>query len=372
MSTDHHSGLKNVEELSSSISFIKDKELRYRGILIDELAAKCSFEEVVYLLWYGRLPGKKELDRLIKEIQENSHLIREIKDQIQYSPRKVHPQIALSHLLISMGLYDDELHDTSSQARYRVAIRIISKIPTLVFGFNRYRKAKSIIEPRNDLRFAANCLYLLHGEEPNKTAVDALEKCFILYADHGLNASTFAVRITTGTMADLYSAVTSGIVTLNGPLNGGANQKAMEMLLDINDIDSVKEWIDERLSSKKRIMGFGHVEHKQGDPRTDILKKICGKLCQPKEYKKYYQIAISVEEYVFQKLNLKPNIDFYSGLIFYVLGFPIDMFTSVFTMARVSGWISHIMEQYENNYLVHPKTKYTGKQKLKYIPMKER
>ncbi len=365
MSTDHHSGLEEVRVLSSKITLIEGSRLFYRGIAIEELALHSSFEDVAYLLWYGRLPGSEELKRFTEDIQSNSELCREVKECVYHLPREAHPQGVLSYLISAVALHDRGIDN-------KISFRIFAQAPILMCAYERYRKGKSIIEPKKNLSFAGNCLYMLYAEEPDEVSVQALNTCLILYAEHELNASTFATRITTGTMADMYSAIIVGINTLKGMLHGGANQQAMEMILNIQDPENVDEWVEKKLTQKEKIMGFGHRVYKNGDPRAIILKKICKKLCGDKNYEKYYLIAEKLEIYMKKEKKLLPNVDFYSALILYVLGFPIDMFTTLFTVSRIAGWVAHITEQYEDNRLIRPRAQYTGKRNVKYIFMKER
>ncbi len=372
MSTDHHAGLEEVRAVSSSITLIEGQELRYRGINVQELAEHSTFEEVVYLLWYGRLPGKTELTRLTKEIKENSLIPLEVKEQINHIPRQAHPMAALRTLFSSLALYDHEADDNSHDAESRKSVRILARMPVLLTAFERHRKARAAVEPRSDLSLAANTLYMLHGEVPDEVAVKALDTALVLYAEHELNASTFAARVTAATEADMYSAITTALSTLKGALHGGANQKAMEMLLNIGDVDMVPEYIDQLLAKKQKIMGFGHRVYREGDPRVPILKKQAHDLVKAQGYEKYYEVADAIEKYVFEKKKLIPNIDFYSGLTFYALGFPTDMFTSVFAMARTAGWIAHVLEQRENNRLIRPRAEYTGPKDVPYISLEKR
>lgn len=373
MSTDHHAGLEDVLAVKSAITLIEGKELQYRGIATDVLAEKSFFEEVVYLLWYGRLPGKTELERLEKEIHENNLLPMEVREHINHLPRQVHPMGALRTLFSSLAMYDHEADDNSHDTEHRKAVRILSKIPMLITSFERHRKAKSSVEPRSDLGFAANVLYMLHGEIPDEVSVKALDTALILYAEHELNASTFAARIATATEADMYSSITAALSTLKGKLHGGANQKAMEMLLDIADVEMVPEYVDDLLAKGQRVMGFGHRVYKEGDPRVPILKKQAKELVEANGFTKYFEIAEAVESYMAEKKSgLLPNIDFYSGLTFYALGFPTDMFTSIFAVARTAGWIAHIFEQRSNNRLIRPRAEYTGPRNVAYVEIEKR
>ena len=372
MSTDHHSGLEEVKVLPSEITLIEGSKLFYRGVSIEELAAHSTFEDVTYLLWYGRLPGARELKKFTEELSAYYGTSGEIQQHINQLPREAHPQGVLSHLISALALHDPGANQPDAKSRRKIAIRILAQTPVLMCAYERYRKARSMIEPRKDLSFAGNCLYMLHAEEPDEVSVRALDTCLISCAEHELNASTFAARVTTGTMTDMYSAVVSGINTLKGPLHGGANQGAMEMILDIHEPESAREWLEQRLMQKSTIMGFGHRVYKKGDPRAKILKKVCEELYQKSDQSKYYQIALEVEKYMKEKKGLFPNIDFYSALVLHSLGFPIDTFTTVFSISRIAGWIAHINEQYENNRLIRPRAEYVGRKNVDYTPVDQR
>ncbi len=372
MSTDHYSGLEETLSISSSITLVQEDNLSYRGIPIVELFEKANFEEVVYLLWYGRLPGVEELKNFIYHIQDNMSFLQNIQDRLHSMPRGVHPQNALCYLVSTLALYDPEIDKFSDRTLKSIALRIFSKMPILISSFERHRKAKDVCEPKPELTFVGNCLYLLRGQVAEKYEIDALEKCLILYADHSLNASTLAVRITTGTVADMYSAIISGINALKGYLHRGANQEAMEMIMNIDSPKHVPEWIEAHIAKGNKVMGFGHRVYKKGDPRAKLLKDICEQVCNARNCQHYYEVGSAIEEYMKQKFNITPNIDFYTGMIFYALGIPIDLFTSIFSIGRCAGWIAHILEQYSDNRLVYPKQNYTGKTGITYTPIEAR
>lgn len=372
MSTDNHSGLEEVSSIPSAITSIEGTELRYRGIPIQELTENSTFEEVTYLLWYGRLPGKLELDNFLHDLKDFQNYPEELHDILHLIPRQAHPQSALRTLVSAAGLFDHDESDLSIDARHRCYVRILTHVPSFVAAFERFRRAKSPVSPDPNLGFAENFLYMLWGEKPDPVSAEALEKALILYADHEMNASTFAARVATGTMADVYSAIVSGIATLKGNLHGGANQEAMRMILDIGSADMAEEAIDEILSKGQKVMGFGHPVYKQGDPRVPPLKEMSEKLCETRGCSPYFHVAEKVEEIMFERKKLRPNIDFYSGIVFYALGLPIDLFTPVFTIARVSGWVAHIKEQFKNNKLIRPRAEYIGVSEAHYIPLDER
>ncbi len=370
--TDLHSGLEEVKALSSSITDIKDNYLRYRGLDVIELAQKSTFEEVIYLLWNKRLPGKAELGKLVSELQQNEQLPPEIVRQITQIPRNAHPMAALRTLVSSLALYDDDEVFDTAEGNYPKAIRIMAKMPVLVAAVERHRKGKSMIEPRTDLSLAENLLFTLTNEVASEVEVKALNSALILYAEHELNASTFAARVATGTLTDLYSAVVCALATLKGLLHGGANELAMKMILDIAQPEMVEDYVNEQLAKKNRIMGFGHRVYREGDPRAKLLKEIAFELCEQKGFQKYFQIAEGVENTMQQKKGLLPNVDLYSALVFYALGFATDMYTSVFAFARTSGWIAHIFEQYENNRLIRPRAVYEGPENVAYVEIDKR
>lgn len=372
MSTDHHAGLEEVKAVPSSISQISGNTLSYRGISIDELAKHSFFEEINYLLWYGRLPGEAELNRQKTELAEYGQIPREIQEYIHHVPRQTHPMSALRTLFSALSLYDHETDINSKEANIGKGIRILMRMPILVAAFERHRKAKMNVLPKPDLSFAANFLYMLWYQEPDAVSVKAMDTALVLYAEHELNASSFVARTSAATLADIYAAITSALATLKGSLHGGANQKAMEMLLDISDVNDASDWIKSKLEKKERVMGFGHRVYKNGDPRVPILKNLSEELCKKRGFEKYYSIAIEIEKIMWETKGLRPNIDFYSGLVFYALGIPTDTFTSVFAIARTSGWIAHILEQYENNRLIRPRVEYTGKASAKYILIEDR
>ena len=365
MSTDHHSGLEEVKVLKSSITHITEDSLAYRGISIQELVKKSTYEEVVYLLWNEALPNSKELNLFKSKIVSKMVLDPNILEILHKMPKNAHPQTALLTLFSLFSVYEPV-----DQRLQESIYSILAVAPVFVCAFERYRKGYSPVLANENFSFAENCLYMLWNEKPDPIFSQALEKSFILYAEHELNASTFATRVTTGTQADIYASIISGIATLKGNLHGGANQKSMEMLLEIDSEDSVKNYIKEKLSNKKRIMGFGHRVYKKQDPRAIILEDLCKTICELKGESKKFRIALCIKNYMKEIKNLNPNVDFYSGLLFYALGFPVDTFTSVFTISRMAGWITHIMEQKDNNRLIRPRAEYTGKIDLLYEDLK--
>jgi citrate synthase len=365
-------GLEGVVAAESSISSIIDGVLTYRGIGIDDLAVNATFEEVIYLLWYGKLPNESELNELTKEIAENASVPQEVIDLIHLFPKNVHPMAALRTAISALGLYDDEADVMEEDANLRKAIRIQAKIGTIVTAFARIREGKDPVAPRSDLNFAANFLYMLAGVEPSAISIEAFNKALVLHADHEFNASTFTGRVTVATLSDMYSGITSAIGALKGPLHGGANEQVMATLESIGEVDNVEDYILKALANKEKIMGFGHRVYKDGDPRAKHLKQMSKALTEITGEPKWYEMSIKIDDIVTNEKGLKPNVDFYSASVYYSLGIQRDLFTPIFAVSRASGWIGHILEQYSNNRLIRPRADYVGPQKQAYIPLNQR
>lgn len=366
-------GLEGVVATTSSISSIIDDTLTYVGYNIDDLAENAIFEEVIYLLWHRRLPTADELNELKQQLAENAAIPKEIIDHFKMYPiDKVHPMAALRTAVSMLGLYDDEADLMDKEANYRKAIRLQAKMPTIVTAFARIRKGLEPVEPRKDLSFAANFLYMLTGNEPDDIAIEAFNKALVLHADHELNASTFTARVCVATLSDVYSGITSAIGALKGPLHGGANEAVMKMLTEIGSLDKVDSYIKEKLANKEKIMGFGHRVYRKGDPRAKHLKKMSEQLTKLTGKSEYYEMSVRIEEIVTTEKNLPPNVDFYSASVYDSLGIDHDLFTPIFAVSRVSGWLAHILEQYDNNRLIRPRAEYTGPGMQTYVPIEQR
>lgn len=365
-------GLEGVVAVTSGISSIIDGVLTYRGINIDSLAEHASFEEVLYLLWHGELPNRAQLDDLRTQLIENADIPAEMVTQIKSYPKSANPMAVLRSLVSALALYDDEAEDLSRDANFRKALRVTAKMPTLVTAFNHYRHGREYVKPKAGYTFAQNFLYMLNGEEPSPTAVEAVNKALVLHADHELNASTFASRVTTATLSDLYSAITTAIGTLKGPLHGGANEQVMVLLEEIGSIDRAEEVIKAKLAAKEKIMGFGHRVYKDGDPRAKHLQKMSKQLAELTENPTWYDMSTKVEQIVTGEKGLKPNVDFYSASVYTYLGIERDLFTPIFAISRVSGWTAHVLEQYDNNRLIRPRAEYVGHGNRPYVPLNER
>ncbi len=365
-------GLEGIVAATSSISSIIDGELTYRGISIDSLAEYASYEEVIYLLWYGKLPTKSELETLQKALIDSAVVPEPVIAQIKLYPKNTNAMAALRTAVSSLALYDPEAGDMSAEANLRKAIKLQAQIPTIVAAFNRIREDKEPVAPKSGVSIAHNFLYMLTGQEPDKIAVQALDKALVLHADHELNASTFAARVTVATLSDIYSGVTSAIGALKGPLHGGANEAVMEMLEEIGSVDNIEPYITRKLNNKEKIMGFGHRVYKNGDPRAKHLQKMSRELGKITGNMKWYDMSVKIEELVTGLKGLKPNVDFYSASVYTSLGIPRDLFTPIFAISRVSGWTAHILEQYENNRIIRPRAEYVGPVKQQFIPLEER
>ncbi|OUM96131.1 MAG: citrate synthase [Thermobacillus sp. ZCTH02-B1] len=365
-------GLEGIVATTSEISSIIDGVLTYRGINIDELAEKATFEETVYLLWHGRLPNRAELKGLMDDLAANAELPAELLAQMRTYPPGANTMAVLRSAVSALALYDEEANDMSREANLRKAVRLQAKLPTIVAAFARIREGKEPIPPKAGVSVAHNFLYMLKGVDPDEISVRALDKALVLHADHELNASTFAARVTVATLSDIYSGVTSAIGALKGPLHGGANEAVMVMLEEIGSIENVERYITDKLARKEKIMGFGHRVYKNGDPRAKHLQKMSRELGERAGNLKLYEMSVKIEELVGNLKGLKPNVDFYSASVYTMLGIPRDLFTPLFAISRVSGWTAHILEQYSDNRLIRPRAEYTGPTNVRYVPIDER
>ncbi|KFZ39591.1 MULTISPECIES: citrate synthase [Thermoactinomyces] len=365
-------GLEGIVACSSEISSIIDGVLTYRGYNIDDLADNATFEEVAFLLWKGHLPTRSELDELKKNFEDYAEIPDVIYEQLKAYPKDVHPMGVLRTAVSTLALYDEEADDNSLEANQRKAIKLTAKIPTIITAFARIRQGLEPVAPKKGLSFAANFLYMLTGEEPSDVSVKAFDKALVLHADHELNASTFAARVTTGTLSDIYSAVTTAVGTLKGPLHGGANERVMAMLEEIGSPDRIETVIQDKLDRKEKIMGFGHRVYKNGDPRAKHLREMSRQLSAQHGDTKWYDMSTSIEKLVTEKKGLKPNVDFYSASVYTYLGIPRDLFTPIFAMSRVTGWTAHILEQYRDNRLIRPRAEYVGPTNQRYVPVENR
>ncbi|WII36183.1 citrate synthase [Paenibacillus thiaminolyticus] len=365
-------GLEGIVAAESSISSIIDGTLTYRGYNIDDLADYATFEEVVYLLWHGKLPNRDELSALQKQFDENAAISPAVIDQMRLYPSNANTMAVLRSAISALALYDDLADDMSREANVAKAVKLQAKLPAVVAAYSRLRAGKEPVAPQAGRSIAYNFLYMLTGEEPEASAVKAMDKALVLHADHELNASTFAARVTVATLSDIYSGVVSAIGALKGPLHGGANEAVMKMLEEIGSLDRVEDYIQDKLDRKEKIMGFGHRVYKNGDPRAKHLQAMSRELGGKSGNLELYNMSVRIEEIVTGQKGLKPNVDFYSASVYTLLGIPRDLFTPIFAISRVSGWTAHILEQYENNRIIRPRAEYTGPAVQRYVPIAER
>jgi citrate synthase len=366
-------GLEGVVACTTAISSIVDATLNYRGYTIEDLAANSNFEETVFLLWEDRLPKAEELKKFAAEINANMALSKEQIDHLVALPTKgVHPMAWLRTAASAMALWDPEAQSTEPAAQKRVALRLTAKMGTLVALFERTRTGKPYVEPKAGKSVAWNFLYMLKGTEPDPEIAKDFDTCLILHADHELNCSAFAARVTSSSLSDIYSAVTSAISALKGPLHGGANEQVMLMLKDIGSMDKARIWIKEALAGKQKVMGFGHRVYKNGDPRAKVLSQLSEKLTKKSGEPQWFQMSKEIDDVMQSEKHLLPNVDFYSATVYYSMGIPIDIYTPIFAVSRVSGWLAHIFEQYSKNRIYRPRGQWIGKEGLKWAPADKR
>jgi len=368
-------GLEDVIAGESGICYIDGEKgiLAYRGYNIHELAPNSTFEETSYLLWFGRLPNANELKDVSDKMSASRALPPQVIALLKAVPRDAVPMAVLRTATSACAMYDSEAEDMSPEANLRKAIRLNAQCATIVAAFHNIRDGKEPIAPRADLSHAGNFYYMLTGNDPSSTSIRALDVALILHADHELNASTFAGRVTAATLSDIYSAVTSAIGALKGPLHGGANEAVMKMLLEIGDISKVDAYVHNLFAQKKKIPGFGHRVYRTEDPRATHLRRMSKEACERAGQSKWFEMSARIEEIVKTEKKINANVDFYSASTYYVSGMPIDLFTPFFAVSRMSGWTAHILEQYANNRLIRPRAEYAGPAPdLKWVPLSQR
>ena len=370
-------GLANTIAAETQASFIDGAKgvLEYVGYDIDSLARNSTFEETVVLLWNRRLPNAAELAKLSAELRAEYDLPEAVWQMIRETPRTAHPMHMLRTLVSALGMFDREADDNSPEANWRKSVRLLAKTPTIVANFDRHRKGKPLVRPDATMDMATNFLNMLNGARPTVAVAKALDVCLILHADHGLNASTFAARVTISTLSDMYSAITTAIGTLKGPLHGGANEEVMHMLNEIGTMDNVEPYIKERLARKDRIMGFGHRVYKAYDPRAGYLKTFAKQIATDTGNQGLYEMSTKIEDIMKAEVAAKgiyPNVDFFSATTYHSIGIDLDIFTCMFAISRISGWTAHCMEQLAANRLIRPMAEYTGPHGLSYVVMSAR
>ena len=354
-------GLEGVIAGESEICYIDGYQgvLSYRGYNIHTLADNATFEEVIYLLWHGRLPKQAELDRLRKDLVAERELPGPVVDFLK-SAAKANTMDVLRTAVSMLSLYDPEAQDTSTEANHRKALRLMSKTATIVTTFDRLRNGKPVVQGDPKLGFSANFLYTLTGKKPDDVMERAFDVAMTLHADHELNASTFAARVTAATLSDIYSSITSAIGALKGPLHGGANQEVVKLLLEMDSESAAADYVKNSLARKEKIPGFGHRVYRTEDPRATHLRVLSEELGKRTGHEKLFRLSKSMEDTVKGAKGLNPNVDFYSASTYYSLGIPVDLFTPIFAVSRMSGWTAHVLEQYRNNRLIRPRAEYKG------------
>jgi citrate synthase len=367
-------GLEGVVAAESSIGDVDgiNGVLIYQGLDIHDLAEHATFEEVVYLLWHGRLPKREELEALRRELAAEMTLPAEVVELIGRFPRDAEPMDSLRTAVSALGFYDKGARDLAREGALRTATKLTAQFPVVVAAIDRIRNGKEPVAPKTELNLAANFLYMLKGELPAEREARIFDVCLILHADHELNASTFTARVVAGTLADMYGAVTGAIAALSGPLHGGANTNVMKMLLEIEDPARAEEWLKDALARKKKIMGFGHRVYKTEDPRSVWLRKFSKEMGEAKGETRWNEILERLREVMFRDKKLYPNVDYYSGAAYHMMGIPLDLFTPIFAVSRISGWTGHILEQYANNRLIRPRADYVGPRNVPYVPIDQR
>jgi len=368
-------GLEGIIAAESEICYIDGDAgiLSYHGYNIHTLAEHATFEEVIYLLWNGKLPTQSELDALKKELVAHREIPKEVVDFLRLAG-KGSPMDVLRTAVSMLSLYDPQAKDMSPEANYTKAHKLMSQTATIVTTFDRLRNGKEVIPGDPNLGYAANFLYTLTGTRPNAISERTFDVALTLHADHEFNASTFAGRVTAATLSDIYSSVTSAIGALKGPLHGGANEEVIRMLLAAGgESDTAVEMARQKLSTKIKIPGFGHRVYRTEDPRATHLRKFSQELGKATGHENLYNASMSVEQLVHDSKGLNANVDFYSASTYYSLGIPIDLFTPIFAVSRMSGWTAHILEQYRNNRLIRPRADYKGPEDGRsWIPIEKR
>ncbi|PSQ18129.1 citrate synthase [Halobacteriales archaeon QS_8_69_26] len=378
MSEQIHKGLEGVLVTESDLSYIDGDEGRliYRGYSIEDLAREASFEEVLHLLWHGHLPDEEELDDFSGRMAE----ARAVSDGVMTTVGELadadeDPMAALRTTISQLSAYDPDadadLYDF--EVTFRKGVRITAKVPTILAAFTRLRNGDDPVEPRSDLGYAENFLYMLNDEVPDEVLAETFDMALVLHADHGINASTFSAMVTASTLADLHSAVTSAVGTLSGGLHGGANQNVMRMLQEVHESDKGPvEWVQDALDEGRRVPGFGHRVYDVKDPRAKILSEKSEALGEAAGTPHWHDYSTAIEDFMAEEKGLAPNVDFYSASTYYQMGIPIDVYTPIFAMSRVGGWVAHIAEQYEDNRLIRPRARYTGPESEEWVPLPER
>ena len=367
-------GLEGVIVAETKLSSVRGDvgQLIYCGYDIDELAGNATFEEIVYLLFHQKLPNQAELDELKASLASKREVPEPVITLIRDLPKDARPMHAIRSAVSALGCFDPNADDNSLEAAREMSLSLLAKIPVVTAYFHRIRQGKEIVHPDPSLSEAENFLYMIDGEKPSKDKADTIDMCYVLHADHGFNASTFSARVTIATLSDMYSAITSAIGTLKGPLHGGANEGVIKMLQEIGSLDKVDAFVENALANKQKIMGIGHRVYKVLDPRAPHLKRMAQKLTAELGETKWIDMSERIAEMMLERKNLNANVDFYSATVYYSLGIPTDLFTPLFAIARTAGWTAQVLEQLAENRLIRPRAKYVGAEGLKFVPITDR
>jgi len=366
-------GLRDVAACETQLSFVDPLgALYYVGYDIDRLLGRVCYEELVHLYLYKRLPNQSELDDIRSTLISEMKLPKQIIQSILDAPKSSHPIEILRTEISHLAEYDPNLNDDSESANTRRALSLIAKVPTLVATIHRVRSKQELVDPKKEYGFSENFLYMFRGKPVDEEEKESIERYMILHADHGLNASTFAARVTASTLSDMYSAIISAIGTLKGRLHGGASERVMNMLLDVDNIAEVEAYIKGMLFDGKKIMGFGHRIYVTNDPRSRHLRKVSKSLCQRIDRMDIYQKCRKIQAIVHKKIKIYPNVDFYAATVLNALSIPKEYFTLFFASSRITGWTNHIMEQYSDRTLLRPISRYKGAYGTKFVPINNR
>jgi citrate synthase len=367
-------GLEGVLMGTSSVSFIDGQKGRliYRGYSIEDLAANCTYEEVSYLLIYGKLPTRRELAKYSADLGKRRKLPRQLLDMMEFYCEGTNPMEALRTTVSALACNDPDARLVSEDHHLRNSVDLVAKFPTIVASYHRIRNDKKPLQPKAGLGHSANFLYMLEGKVPDKISEKAFDTDMVLHAEHGMNASTFSARVTISTLSDVHSAITSAVGTLKGPLHGGAAQEVFRTLEKVGSEGNAEKYVRDALKKHEKVMGFGHRVYRTMDPRARILKEMCAKLSKEKGDEKWFRISEGMEEAMLKGKGMYPNVDFYSSSVYHLLGIPVDLDTPIFAVSRISGWAAHCLEQYSDNRLIRPRAEYVGEKDLKFVPLNKR
>lgn len=366
-------GLEGVVACSTAVSSIIDATLLYRGFTIEDLAAHSTFEEVIFLLWNNRLPEKTELQELQQNLLSKMSFTDEEMSQLKNLPTKgIHPMAWLRTAISILALLDPKSQSIKEADQLNIRNSLTGKMLSLVALFSCLREGRKLLPIQKEYSMAWNFLNAMQGEEPTEEQAKIFDTCLVLHADHSLNCSTFTARVTASSLSDMYSSIVSAIGSLKGPLHGGANEEVLKTLKEIGSEDKVEGWLKNALANKSKIMGFGHRVYKNGDPRAKVLKSMSQSLCEKSGNADLFKMSILLEDLMKKEKNILPNVDFYSGTVYYSLGIENDLFTPIFAASRVSGWLAHILEQWETNRIYRPKGQWKGKTDQLWKPFDQR